>query len=199
MTNHDLNDVVLDGFTEMVNIAMGTASDTLASLLDTFVEIRAPLVAKISAEDLHEHVASTSPKWMSLQPFYGAIDGEVLGLVGDFDIDGLGSLLGYEPGEAKLEQDSVVIEVVSALSGSCLASLTTNLHIPVKCQIPRVFPDTQNLSSLKFNHDCLMIEIVFVVNNLNFDCKLIFLVDSSSMLVIEKAVVDFAKQYDVEL
>ena len=57
-----------------------------------------------------------------------------------------------------------MIEIVSALSGSCLSSLTTNLHIPVKCQIPRVFSDSQNLSNLKFNNDCLMIEIEFAVN-----------------------------------
>lgn len=199
MADNDLSNGVIDGFTEMVNIAMGTASDTLARLLNTFVEIRTPFVAKISAQDLHKHVASSYPKWLSLQPFYGAIDGEVLGLVGEFDIESLGSLLGYEPEEARAEHDSIVIEIVSALSGSCLASLTTNLDIPVKCQIPRVFPDTKNLTNLKFNHDCLMIEIVFVVNNLNFDCKLIFLVDSRSLQVIEQAVVNFAKQFHVEL
>jgi chemotaxis protein CheC len=199
MADIDLSDSVVDGFTEMVNIAMGTASDTLARLLNTFVEIRTPVVARVSAKDLQEHVASSYPKWLSLQPFYGAIDGEVLGLVGDFDIESLGALLGYEPEEARADHDSIVIEVVSALSGSCLSSLTTNLNIPVKCQIPRVFPDTQNLSNLQFNHDCLMIEIEFVVNNLNFDCKLIFLVDSRSLQVIEQAVVSFAKQFNVEL
>lgn len=199
MPDMNLSDNVIDGFTEMVNIAMGTASDTLARLLDTFVEIRAPLVAKVSAKDLHYHVASCYPKWLSLQPFYGAIDGEILALVGEFDIEGLGVLLGYEPEDAQAEKDSIVIEIVSALSGSCLSSLTTNLHIPVKCQIPRVFSDSQNLSNLKFNNDCLMIEIEFAVNNQNFDCKLIFLVDTRSLQVIEQAVINFAKQFHVEL
>lgn len=199
MIDIQLDASIVDGFTEMVNIAMGSASDTLARLLNTLVEIKAPLVESVNAKQLQSHVQQCYPNWISLQPFYGAVDGEILALVNQFDIISLGSLLGYSADESSFEQDSIVIELISALSGSCLSSLTKNLHLPVKSQMPRVLHMHEHAALLDFANDSLMIEIEFVVNNLNFDCKLIFLVGTTSLKVIEQSVIAFAKAYNVDL
>ena len=120
--NFDLTEDQQDCLQEIINVAMGQASDQLARYLDTFVYLKVPSIEQVSAQTL---IQLLSPAEQAVavvsQGFFGyeGIRGEALLIYQPKDSDRLADLLGYEPDEMSVEEQ--IIDLSSILT-------TTFLH-----------------------------------------------------------------------
>ena len=111
-----------DCLQEIINVAMGQASDQLARYLDTFVYLKVPSIEQVSALEL-SNTLDGGQKVIAVvsQGFFGyeGIRGEALLMYQPKDSDRLADLLGYEPDELSVEEQ--IID---------LSSILTTIHSP---------------------------------------------------------------------
>lgn len=194
---YELNEDQLDCLQELINVAMGQASDQLARYLDTFVFLTVPGIEVVNATTLSQSLDNKDEDSMAIvsQGFFGyeGIRGEALLIYQHKDSDRIGDLLGYEPDELSVEEQ--LIDISSILTTTFLNVFAGQIENQMSYSAPKLISESQSkvsehLKHLSFDWDmALKVNISYQVTDFSFNCDMILLIPEAAIVNI-KTVID---------
>jgi chemotaxis protein CheC len=196
MSELNLNEDQQDCLQEIINVAMGQASDQLARYLDTFVYLKVPSIEQVSTLSLIETLSNNENSAAVVsQGFFGyeGIRGEALLVYKPKDSDRLADLLGYEPDELSVEEQ--IIDLSSILTTTFLNVFAKQIDNQMSYSAPRLLAGSQSavsdhLAQQSFNWDlALKVKITYQVTDYSFNCDMILFIPESAINNI-KTVID---------
>ncbi|MEW6993408.1 chemotaxis protein [Colwelliaceae bacterium MEBiC 14330] len=202
MNRFHLTEDQQDCLQELINVAMGQASDQLARYLDTFVYLKVPSIESVAADELIETLSQQQNTMAVVsQGFFGyeGIRGEALLMYQEEDSGRIAELLGYEPGE--LSQDEQLIDISSILTTTFLNVFSGQIENQMSYNAPKLLPSVQNsltehLQQMTFNWDlALKVNINYQVTDYSFNCNMILLIPETAIIniknVLDRILEDF--------
>jgi len=180
-----------DCLQEIINVAMGQASDQLARYLDTFVYLKVPSIEQVSSQYLSDTLQSDEQAVAVVsQGFFGyeGIRGEALLMYQPKDSDRLADLLGYEPDELSVEEQ--IIDLSSILTTTFLNVFASQIDNQMSYSAPRLLSSTkssvsEHIEHQSFNWDvALKVKITYQVTDYSFNCDMILLIPESAIVNI---------------
>lgn len=192
----ELNEDQQDCLQELINVAMGQASDQLARYLDTFVFLTVPSIELVNTGTLINHLENNEASMAVVsQGFFGyeGIRGEALLVYRHEDSDRIGDLLGYEPEELSVEEQ--LIDISSILTTTFLNVLAGQIENQMSYSAPKLLADVEGsvssyLDQLSLSWDvALKVNITYQVTDYSFNCDMILLIPESAIVNI-KTVID---------
>jgi chemotaxis protein CheC len=196
MNEFNLTEDQQDCLQELINIAMGQASDQLARYLDTFVYLKVPSIESVVADELIKSLSQQQDTMAIVsQGFFAneGIRGEALLVYQEKDSGRIADLLGYEPGE--LSQDEQLIDISSILTTTFLNVFAQQIGNQMSYNAPKLLPSVQNnlsehIQQMTFSWDlALKVNINYQVTDYSFNCNMILLIPGVAILNI-KCVLD---------
>jgi chemotaxis protein CheC len=185
----------LDCLQELINIAMGQASDQLARYLDTFVFLQVPSISFVSPEELSNSLISGEKLTAVVsQGFFGqeGVRGEALLLYKNEDSKRLADLLGYEPGE--LSEEEQFIDMSAILTTTFLNVFSSEIENKMSYNAPKLLSKGDRsvvsyLDSLTFTWDiALKVNISYQVTDYSFNCEMILLIPERAITSIRTVI-----------
>ena len=176
-----LDEDQLDCLQELINVAMGQASDQLARYLDTFVFLKVPNIELVNAQDFSTSLINDQQSTAVVsQGFFGyeGIRGEALLIYQHKDSNHIAELLGYEPEE--LTEEEQLIDISSILTTTFLNVFAKQIDNQMSYNAPKLLSNGQSsvreyLEQLSFNWDmALKVNISYQVTDYSFNCEMIF-------------------------
>ena len=202
MSTFDLNEDQQDCLQELINVAMGQASDQLARYLDTFVYLKVPSIEQVQAEQLFDTLKQDLKATAIVsQGFFGyeGIRGEALLMYQPQDSNRLADLLGYEADE--LTFDEQIIDLSSILTTTFLNVFASQIDNQMSYSAPRLLSAnngtiSEHLNQQSFNWDlALKVRISYQVTDYSFNCDMILLIPEAAInnikTVIDRILEDF--------
>jgi len=196
MSAFDLSEDQQDCLQELINVAMGQASDQLARYLDTFVYLKVPSIEQVKSEHLFETLnQDLKATAVVSQGFFGyeGIRGEALLMYQPQDSHRLADLLGYEADE--LSFDEQIIDLSSILTTTFLNVFASQIENQMSYSAPRLLSVnhgtvSEHLNQQSFNWDlALKVRISYQVTDYSFNCDMVLLIPEEAINNI-KAVID---------
>jgi len=196
MSAFDLTEDQQDCLQELINVAMGQASDQLARYLDTFVYLKVPNIEQVKSaqllDTLNQDLKATA---VVSQGFFGfeGIRGEALLMYEAQYSHRLADLLGYEADE--LSFDEQIIDLSSILTTTFLNVFASQIDNQMSYSAPRLLSTglsalTQYLQQQSFNWDlALKVRISYQVTDYSFNCEMVLLIPEEAIMNI-KTVID---------
>lgn len=194
--SYELNEDQQDCLQELINVAMGQASDQLARYLDTFVFLTVPSIDLVNGQVLSNSIERNEESMAVVsQGFFGyeGIRGEALLVYKNEDSDRIGDLLGYEPDELSVEEQ--LIDISSILTTTFLNVFATQIENQMSYSAPKLLANSKSslydyLKQLSFDCDmALKVNINYQVTDYSFNCEMILLIPEVAIDNI-KAVID---------
>lgn len=199
-----------DCLQEIVNVAMGQAGESLACLLEVFVQLGVPRISLVASEDitpqLKQMISADGNQVAAVrQAFFrnkGKLDiqGEALLVFSDNSIKDLGQLMAYEEdsGTVNAEQE-LLLDVSNILNGACLTGIAEQLESDFGYSPPSLIgtqlTTEQILSTDQLSWDeALMIEVTYRLENYDFKCNLMFLMTGQSIRKLLLAIDEFLEE-----
>jgi chemotaxis protein CheC len=192
MNEFHLTEDQQDCLQELINIAMGQASDQLARYLDTFVYLKVPSIESVEAKELMI-ILSQQKNTLAVvsQGFFGyeGIRGESLLLYQEEDSGRIADLLGYEPDE--LSQDEQLIDISSILTTTFLNVFAQQIDNQLSYNAPKLLPNVQeilseHLQQMPFTWNlALKVNINYQVTDYSFNCNMILLIPETAITNIK--------------
>lgn len=192
----NLDEDQLDCLQELINVAMGQASDQLARYLDTFVFLKVPNIDLVNAQDFYKSLTSDQQSTAVVsQGFFGyeGIRGEALLVYQHKDSEHIADLLGYEPDE--LSDEEQLLDISSILTTTFLNVFASQIENQLSYNAPKLLTSEQDsmseyLDHLSFSWDiALKVNITYQVTDYSFNCDMILLIPESAIVNI-KTVID---------
>ncbi|MEW6989944.1 chemotaxis protein [Colwelliaceae bacterium 6441] len=208
MTNFNLNEDQQDCLQELINVAMGQASDQLARYLDTFVYLKVPSIEQVSSKYLTDTLNCESQSVAVVsQGFFGyeGIRGEALLMYQPKDSDRLADLLGYEPDELSIEEQ--IIDLSSILTTTFLNVFASQIKNQMSYSAPRLLVSKNAASTSKssisehfeqqaFHWDlALKVKISYQVTDYSFNCDMVLLFPESAIANITSVIDRILEEY----
>lgn len=195
MSTFTLNEDQQDCLQELINVAMGQASDQLARYLDTFVYLQVPSIELVNAESLSASLDNDQKSTAIVsQGFFGheGIRGEALLVYQHKDSDHIADLLGYEPEESSEEEQ--LIDISAILTTTFLNVFSSQIENQMSYNAPKLLSSGENavsgyLKQLSFNWDvALKVNITYQVTDYSFNCNMILLIPESAIVNIKSVI-----------
>lgn len=202
MTNFNFSEDQQDCLQEIINVAMGQASDQLARYLDTFVYLRVPSIEQVSSQHISDSLnLDDNTAAVVSQGFFGyeGIRGEALLVYQPKDSDQLAELLGYEPDE--LSVDEQIIDLSSILTTTFLNVFASQIDNQMSYSAPRLLASSesavsQHVAQQSFNWDlALKVKITYQVTDYSFNCDMILLIPESAIVNITTVIDRILEEY----
>ena len=192
MNEFHLTEDQQDCLQELINIAMGQASDQLARYLDTFVYLKVPSIESVEAKDLMKTLSQQKNTMAVVsQRFFGyeGIRGGALLGYQEEDSGRIADLLGYEPDE--LSQDEQLIDISSILTTTFLNVFAQQIDNRLSYNAPKLLPNVQeilseHLQQMPFTWElALKVNINYQVTDYSFNCNMILLIPETAITNIK--------------
>ena len=190
MTNLGFTVEQKDCLQEIINVAMGLASDKLARFLNTFVHLQVPSIALVGANhipaEFSGRYADTEAALVS-QGFFGdeGVRGEAIVLYKMDNAHRIAELLGYEPGDSS--EIEMLTDISSILTTTFLNSLAEQLEDRMSYSAPRVLSsrnrdiaEVLKTSSLHWQH-ALKVDISYQLIDHSFNCDMLLLIPAQAL------------------
>ncbi len=130
----------LDVLRELMNIAMGNATASIADLLQAFGRMHIPQIMISDMEGLHHYIQSSIPKeqnnFITKQLFGGMFSGEFLFVISEESAKNLGHHLYDVENPSEGDIFDAVIELTNILSATIISRLTEELDTKVQFFVP---------------------------------------------------------------
>jgi len=181
-----------DALSELVNIGMGQAGDSLARLFDTFIHLSIPRLELIEPAQLPEAIESLvgepGPIVAVRQAFSSRIRGEALAIYSAAGCDTLADLVKYP----EVDSDELLLEISNVLVGACVGALASQFSLDLTFSPPSVLGRTTiaeliDTRALPWNR-ALMAEVNFRIVERSFCCHLLTFWPDESIGVLLHAV-----------
>ncbi len=152
MSDANLTDDHLDALREIVNVAMGRAGDSLARLLDRFIELPVPAVRFVEApnviEAIREMVGAHEAITAVRQAFNSVAPGECLVIFGATTYLQLAELTGREIQEDDGSEEELLLDVANLLVGACVGGIGEQLGQQISYSAPSLIVRRQSLDKV---------------------------------------------------
>ena len=173
-----------DTLQEIVNIAMGQAGDSLARVLDCFVNLSVPRIKLIEVANISTHMAklvkSDMPITAVRQSFYDDLSGEAITLFSTNGYHDLSELMGYQNDIDPNTEKEVLFDVSNILVGACLNGIAEQLNANLSFSAPSLIAENTTASALLTPESlpwdyALQVEVNFSLEKRNFMSHLIIM------------------------
>lgn len=191
MTDLRFTEEQRDCLQELVNVAMGLASDKLARYLGTLVHLQVPAIELVETDKLPQHFARRYDKQsvtlISLG-FFGdqGLRGETIMLYQLENVDVIAQLLGYSDDESS--EAEMLTDISSILTTTFLNGLAEQLENSFSYAAPRIlssrdqhFADKLAATSEQWQL-ALQVDIRYQLTDYSFNCDMILLIPGEAVL-----------------
>jgi chemotaxis protein CheC len=191
MTDLPFTEEQRDCLQELVNVAMGLASDKLARYLGTLVHLQVPAIRLVDTEQLPEHFAKRydqqSVTLISLG-FFGdqGLRGETIMLYQLDNVDVIAKLLGYSGGDSS--EAEMLTDISSILTTTFLNGLAEQLENSFSYAAPRILSSREQhvadklASTAKQWQLALQVDIRYQLTDYSFNCDMILLIPGEAVM-----------------
>ncbi len=184
------NEEQRDCLQEIINVAMGLASDKLARFLNTFVHLQVPSIALVGANHLPVEIGTRYQDLdaaMVSQGFLGneGLRGEAIVLYAMDNAHKISALLGYEAGDAS--EIEMLTDISSILTTTFLNSLAEQLEDRMSYSAPRVLSsrnrdiaEVLTATAVHWQH-ALKVDISYQLIDHSFNCDMLLLIPAQAL------------------
>lgn len=201
-----------DSLQEITNIAMGQAGASLATLLNTFVNLSVPRINLLALPDvsgsIRNLVGSDVEVTAVRQSFQGYLMGEAIVIYQQAGCKELASMLGHTDELNQAAETELLLDVANILVGACLGGITEQLKGiskennsgELRFSAPSVMamnvpPETLiNPEKLSWTH-ALLVEVNFTLENRNFVSHLVMLMPEKTIEKIRGVLDEFIASF----
>ncbi|RCU45396.1 MULTISPECIES: chemotaxis protein [Corallincola] len=195
MSSQTITEDQRDCLQEVINVAMGQASDKLARFLETFVHLEVPDIELVSTSEVTAMLASNyeqNPVSLVSQGFSGAegLRGEALLIYSKINADEIADLLGYTEDEATHTEQ--LTDISSLLTTTFLEGLAEQIETQLSYSAPRVMMlqeqgIARQLEEKTFNWEyALKVNISYLVTDHSFNCDMLLLFPGTAVEVLKQ-------------
>jgi chemotaxis protein CheC len=187
-----------DALSELVNIGMGQAGDSLARLFNTFIHLSIPRLELVEPARVTSAIAALvgtpDPVVAVRQAFSSRIRGEAIAIYPAAGCDALADLVGY----SDVSSDELLLEISNILVGACVGALASQFSLALSFSPPSILgrapvPELFETGQLPWNR-ALIAEVNFRVDERAFCCHLLTFWPDASIDVLLHAVDAFLAQ-----
>lgn len=183
-----------DALQEIINIAMGLASDKLARFLNTFVYLQVPAIALVAASDIPEEFAMRYQDQESAlvsQGFFGneGVRGEALVLYRMENAHKIAALLGYDVDDSS--EMEMLTDISAILTTTFLNGLAEQIANSLSYNAPRVLSSRQTdviiglrNTSCQWAH-ALKVDISYQLVDHSFNCDMVLLIPGEAVVHLQ--------------
>ncbi|QTA88041.1 chemotaxis protein CheC [Desulfonema magnum] len=164
------DDKIIDIITEILNIGMGEAANSLSKLVNTHILIKVPDVRVMQLADIHKYISDeldASGVYMS-QIFTGYAKGKaILFYPKDCSVSLLNSLCGQTDKISDLTEVEIATlnEIGNMVIGSCMAEIANVLKSKISFEFPEVTVETSGKYFQNMLKDLGKSDMVIIVKN----------------------------------
>jgi len=179
-----------DALQEVVNIAMGQAGASLASIFDVFVKLSVPQIQILEVKDVSQSVSSMVGSGTQItavrQSFYDSMRGEAIMIYNSAGCKDLADLMGYDTDIDDNIEKELLLDVSNILVGASLCGIAEQLDTELSFTAPSIMGLSTYVETLLepcglgFSH-ALLIEVNFSLEERNFTSHLIILMPEESI------------------
>jgi chemotaxis protein CheC len=182
-----------DAMSEMVNIGMGQAGDSLARLFDTFIRLSVPRIQLVEPGNLPHALAELCGADTLVigarQAFSSSIRGEAVALYTEAGCEALTELVRF-PGASR---DEILLDITNALVGACAGGIAAQFSLDLALSAPSLLGQGMSAARLlaaeSMEWGCaLLAEVSFRVEDHTFQCHLLTFWPDASLEVLVRAV-----------
>ncbi len=188
--NGSFNEEQRDCLQEIINVAMGLASDKLARFLNTFVHLQVPSIALVGAAHLPAEIENRYQDIeaaMVSQGFFGneGLRGEAIVLYQMENAHKISALLGYEPGD--VSEIEMLTDISSVLTTTFLNGLAEQLENSMSYSAPRILSSRNRdiaevLTNTSFHWEhALKVDISYQLIDHSFNCDMVLLIPGEAV------------------
>jgi len=168
-----LNEDQQDCLQELMNIAYGSATAAISSILDAFATLSVPKISIIDTKNLKTHLLENieveNSHYISSQTINGKIAGECLFVIGEKSSRNLAREFGFENEEiSQNELCDIILEITNILSSATISKLADEMATNVSFSPPHI----HILNSIE-NFDNQYLEkyqkVIVIKTQLNFE------------------------------
>jgi chemotaxis protein CheC len=187
-----------DALTELVNIGMGRAGDSLARLFDTFIHLSIPRLEIVEPSRVGAAIAAMigteGPVVTVRQAFSSRIRGEALAIYSRDGCSALADLVKYPD----VSSDELLLEITNILVGACVGALAAQFSLELCFSPPSILGRTTVPELFDIRHlpwdKALIAEINFRIVERAFCCHLLTFWPDESISVLLRSVDAFLAQ-----
>ncbi|MDX1537434.1 chemotaxis protein [Arsukibacterium sp.] len=194
MTDLSFTEEQRDCLQELINVAMGLASDKLARFLNTFVHLQVPAIGLVNAAEIPEQFRGQyqglHSSMISLGFFGdGGLRGETILLYQLENAGKIAALLGYD--DDATSEAEMLTDISSILTTTFLNGLAEQLDNSFSYAAPRVISSRDNdfigkLEQTAFHWQlALKVDIRYELTDYSFDCNMILLIPGEAVLKLK--------------
>lgn len=193
-----------DCLQEIINVAMGLASDKLARFLNTFVHLQVPSIALVGAShipaEFENRYLDTEAALVS-QGFFGneGVRGEAIVLYQMENAHKISALLGYEVGD--VSEIEMLTDISSILTTTFLNGLADQIENSLSYSAPRVLSSVKGdmsvlLKNTSFHWEhALKVDISYQLIDHSFNCDMILLIPGEAVTNIQRILDRILEEY----
>ena len=187
-----------DALSELVNIGMGQAGDSLARLFNTFIHLSIPRIELVEPPQIAAAIAgmvgTSGPVVAVRQAFSSRIRGEAIAIYPAAGCDALSDLVGY----SDVTSDELLLEISNILVGACVGALAAQFSLALSFSPPSILgrasvPELFDTRQLPW-HRALVAEVNFGIVDRAFCCHLLTFWPDASIDMLMRAVDAFLAQ-----
>lgn len=180
----EINEKHIDLLTEIGNISSGNSATALSVMLNKKVDMRNINVKTVNLLDMDKVGFDPEQiKKSSLIEIIEGLNGHILFSMEDREIKLISDMFGFE-----IDPKSLITEVSNIITGSYVSALASMLGISINISAPQYCEDMygsmiNHLVSIKANSSDVgtLINTEFIVDDENFSCCYMFLLDNESL------------------
>jgi len=189
-----------DALTELVNIGMGRAGDSLARLFNAFIQLSIPRLTLVEPDRITAAIAALvdtdGPVIAVRQAFSSRIRGEALAIYPSAGCDALADLVGYPD----VTSDELLLEISNLLVGACVGAIATQFSLALSFSPPSILGRAKlselfDTRELPWNR-ALLAEVNFRIVDRAFCCHLLTFWPDASLDMLVRAVDAFLAQLE---
>lgn len=194
----EVNVDIFDCYREITNVAMGRAADLLGKLLNARVMLPVPKVNLLHLTELHSALqfADENAHYSAIcQGFIGAgIAGEALLIVNDANLAEIKKTTTTELEDDSPESQEIefTMDIANVLIGACLQGIGEQIDITFNQGHPILLGQHRKIKELLTSPNrwdkTLAIEIVYTLENIDFQCELLLLFAQDTLPIFDKKI-----------
>ena len=155
-----------DAIQAILDAAMGSAAQSLATVVDSPVEVATPRTHWVNNNNLRATLSSLKLPSQSIvmrQSFRGHLRGEILILLehGSKHYK-LGNVMGYEEDMSALNIQELTLELANVLSGACINGLSEKLNITLHFGAPSLLSEQASVDEILTGRDLRWTDALFM-------------------------------------
>jgi chemotaxis protein CheC len=189
-----------DALQEVVNIAMGQAGDSLARILNNFVELSVPRIRLVTVKDVVKTVTDmvepTAEVSAVRQAFFNGLRGEAIVVFPQRGCQELADLMGYDSELDRADEQELLLDVTNLLVGAIINGISETLGTDLSFSAPSLMAEHCPLDlvlipeQLSWSH-ALLLEVNFTVENRDFKSHLLMFMTEEAIDTLRTIIDEF--------